>query len=376
MGRPAGEERVELLHAGGPARDDSAVLGILGRELSFEFLANIDAELVVLGFVAEAAGHPAAFDVGGDDIVAEIVENSLRVRFKAEGALLTVAVVGDAFPVTRGECVGIATVLDEPVDVFERLVAVLAEWTISILGQELVILAVEHREIARFDDNDIAASVKVRFERINNIVGAEFRGGDHTLGEGGTTALSDVGDADMDIERFKDTDCGLPAFDLDVICIGVRVENCFTAGVHGRDSGAAFGEPLDESLTPEFREVPTAVNTEEVLHERTSGAGISNPVRDGRGRAPQFGERLEIAKEALLEVNAAGFLVRSEAFDEEVEIGLLVAVNTVSDDRVNPRNINVHRALVQTATTACTEVVELSGVMAVDSIFPPRGDST
>src|SRR6056297_1332591 len=112
-----GQQRVKLFETRGPAGDDSAVFGLGRRELVGERLADVDAEVVVLGFVAEAPGHSTTLHVGGDNVEPAGLEHRNGVRFEVKRALLTVAVVRDPLAGSVGEDVSVRPVLDESVHV-------------------------------------------------------------------------------------------------------------------------------------------------------------------------------------------------------------------------------------------------------------------
>jgi len=180
----------------------------------------------------------------------------------------------------------------------------------------------------------------------------------------------------VDVERLEDADGGLPALGAHVVRVRVGVERDLPAGLVGTHARPAIIEPLDEGLALERGELAAAVDAESPLHQRASGAGLCDPVREGRERRPELRERVEVPEQAFLQVDAAGLFVRSEPLHEEVEVAVLPAVDAIANDGVDPRDVDLHRTLVHTPTTPRTEVVELGGaVLSVDAGLPAGGDA-
>src|SRR3954452_10915009 len=81
---------MELFGAGCPAGDQGAGPGaaLLLDDLVKEVRADGHAEIVVIGFVPEAASHTATFDLGGQNIEADFAEKVRGWRVGTDGLLL------------------------------------------------------------------------------------------------------------------------------------------------------------------------------------------------------------------------------------------------------------------------------------------------
>ena len=96
-------------------------------ELFREGLADVHADLVVVGLIAETPGHPATLHVGRRDAVAQFFQDGDGVGFQTERTLLAVTVVGQRLAIDGRERPGVGAVVEEAVNVLHDLVAVFGE---------------------------------------------------------------------------------------------------------------------------------------------------------------------------------------------------------------------------------------------------------
>ncbi len=181
MTRPALQQGVDLFQTGGAAGDHLAVGDAVGPELVAEAAPHVHTDLVVVGLVPEAAGHPAALGLGGDDVVAAVLQDGDGVGLQPERPLLAVAVVSESVAVGGRQRLRLGTVVKEPVDVLKDLVAVLGERGERLAVDELLVLALEHRVVAGLDDHHVAAILDVGSERLGHALGVVGRRRDHPL---------------------------------------------------------------------------------------------------------------------------------------------------------------------------------------------------
>src|SRR5271166_4396780 len=121
------------------------------------------AEFVVVVLVAEAAGHPAALDRGGDDVESRSAEHVDGLRCGVAGPLLAVRVIKEADTETglscRKELRKIDTVcLGDVPQSLKRLEAVGGERGDGRgIVQEVLVIEPQHGQHTGFDDDDLAA---------------------------------------------------------------------------------------------------------------------------------------------------------------------------------------------------------------------------
>jgi len=218
--------------------------------------------------------------------------------------------VGNLLAVAFRERVDVRAVLQQPVDVLHDLVAVPVQRLVVVLGEEPLVLPVEHCEVRRLDDDDIVARRDGGRERRRRLRRSTARSPPSPR-ERRTSARAGGRDL-VDVERLEDADGGLPALGAHVVRVRVGVERDLPAGGPRRDPRAA----RDHRTTRRGTRARTrgarggCRRRESAPSASERGAGLCDPVREGRERRPELRERVEVPEQAFLQVDAAGLFVR------------------------------------------------------------------
>ena len=250
-----------------------------------------------------------------------------------------------------------------------------------ILLEHLLVVVTEHRQVARFDHDDVPASVDVFGECVVYGHCLPTSGLDHPLREGRSPTRRDGRNHHSHTQCLERSNGGLPAIDVDVVGINVGVEDDFAVDISfsgGYTGTFARVEPVTERLTLKRRKVTTAVDSDNAFGDRFGRSEGRHDVRERCRRTGEFRERLEVAEQALLEVDAARLLVGGEPLVERIEDGIVAgSIDAIADGGVDPRDVDLHRTLVHTARAPRTEVVERGGaLLSVNTRFPTRCDPT
>lgn len=123
----------------------------------------------------------------------------------------------------RREGVRVRAVLQQAVDVLQQFVTVLPKRV--RVGEEVVVVAPEHGEVARFDDDHVPSRIEMGCERVREVAGVSSRRLDHPSRERCASRRWQFRNAHRDAERFEHSHRGFSAFDVNVVRSGIGVED-------------------------------------------------------------------------------------------------------------------------------------------------------